>query len=231
VHCARRFRLFAPYLQGATLDDQTRRFARVYLAFEAPRRAGESTDAEVIQVLALFRAWYASKVSGEIAHHEVGELAAPPVAAVEQLAPGLKSYAVAVWNTDNVNTSVSFAVDPSSATVTISIVSQAPGGPSSNTMVLTGARKSASGSEVTGYAQNQPDGSGGTFTAYLKLQVLPTEMVVLVYKHVPIAGYTKIPGNERHYRYQNAGAQAGLLAFIAGLELGPSEFEVAGPEA
>jgi hypothetical protein len=229
VHASRRFQLFAPHA-GAVLDDQTARFARAYLVHEAWSRAAESLDAEVKQALVGFRDWYRRQLAAEQARPAGApaslsvphELAWSAETSFEQLAP---PYSVAVLNTDNQATSVSFSVDPVTATVAITIAAQTPTGTASNTMVLTGARKSASGSEVTGYARDQLDGDGGRFTAYLKLQVLPTEMVVQAFKAVG-PSYFHLPGRDRHYRFTAAGAQASLLAFIATLPLGASAFEI-----
>lgn len=68
VHFSHRFRLFAPTLSSPALDDQTRRFARAYMAIQAPTQVAASIG-EIATVLGLFRSWYARQLSAEIAHH------------------------------------------------------------------------------------------------------------------------------------------------------------------
>ncbi len=244
IHAANRFRLFASHLNGTVLKDQTTRFARAFFVKESLRRGStESVAGEVAQVLNQFRVWYGQKLAAETARQAAVQREQDEVVVQEPraelhfgeelegpaAAPGIKTHALRVWNTANADTSVSFSVDEPRASVSITIVTQTPTGPSNNTMVLSNARKAANGSEVTGYAKNQPDGAGGQFTAYLKLQALTSEMVVLVYKNV-LGKYVYVPGNDRRYRYQAASSWKALLTFIGSMQLEAAEFELEGEQ-
>lgn len=66
THFSHRFRLFAPLLTSATLDDQTQRFARYYAV--VVMQAVPPTAAELATTLAQFRAWYRRQLAAEVAH-------------------------------------------------------------------------------------------------------------------------------------------------------------------